>query len=354
MKKIICVLLSFVMFLLVGCSSGDNNSSGSVSEKQESSSLPKPDFPDMENVMDKVQKGINVEGALLWGNATELPDHWIYNENTYKIIKNKGFDHIRIPCNFGDNSLEEDNTKIDPVYFECLDKVINYALGVGLIVVIDYHGGKGDFGQGYDNTKPIFIGYWEQMAIRYKNYPNTLMFELINEPTFDFNRLNELQMATVAKIRETNPERVIALAATPYNGDYGMWNTEFPKDDPNVMISIHSYDPMTFTHQGADWGGDVDNTVVNFREEDKPAVYSDIENCKYYADRTGRKVWISEWGTYLRIAPKEDVTEFVKYFTDTCEEMGISYCYWEYGNGFGAFDVGSGQWKDFVADYLVD
>lgn len=356
MKKLICILLSVLLCLLCGCAESSVNSSDILGDSTEKSeSLPKPAFSDMENVIDKVQKGINVEGALLWSNATELPDHWIYKESTYKGIKEKGFDHIRIPCNFGDNTVKDDpEHTITPEYFECLDKAVNYALSAGLIAVIDFHGGKPDLNKDFVNAKPIFINYWEQVAKRYKNYPNTLMFELINEPTFDFNSLNELQMETVAKIRETNPTRVIALAATPYNGDYGMWNTEFPKDDPNVMISIHSYDPMGFTHQGADWSEPVDNTVVNFREDDKPAVLSDIENCEYYAQRTGRKVWISEWGTYLRIAPKDDVTEYVKYFTEKCKEKGISYCYWEYGNGFGAFNVGDGTWKDFVADYLVD
>lgn len=353
MKKIVCLVMAILMLCMTGCSNADNTSS--IGEEESGITvLPKPEHENVENVMDKIQKGINVEGALLWDSAIEKQNHWIYSEATYSGIKEKGFDHIRIPCNFGAHMVENNpQYTINPEYLECLDRAVNSALDAGLIAVLDFHGWVGNLKKDFDGNRPIFIKLWEQIAQRYKNYPNTLMFELINEPTFDFNKLNELQMETVAKIRETNPTRVIALAATPYNGDYGMWNTEFPKDDPNVMISIHSYDPMGFTHQGADWGDEPKNTVVTFDESDKSAVLSDIENCEYYAQRTGRKVWISEWGTYLRIAPKEDVTEYIKYFTETCKEKGISYCYWEYGNGFGAFNTKEGVWKDYVADYLI-
>ena len=58
-----------------------------------------------------------------------------------------------------------------------------------LLRVVDFHAGKGDLNKDFENAKHVFIDYWEQIAKRYKNYPNTLMFELINEPTFAFNKL---------------------------------------------------------------------------------------------------------------------------------------------------------------------
>ena len=162
--------------------------------------------------------------------------------------------------------------------------------------------------------------------------------------------LNELQMKTVEIIRETNPTRVIALAANENNGVWQMWNTEFPANDKNCIISLHVYDDMSFTHQGATWDGSGSKAQVRLTEATKKNVTSTLENCKKYAERTGRKIWISEWGTYLEVADKGDVSDYTNHFTKECKRLGLAHCYWEFYQGFGMYDLKAGKWKDFILD----
>ena len=36
---------------------------------------------------------------------------------------------------------------------------------------------------------------------------------------------------------------------------------EIPKDDRNIIVSIHCYNPLEFTHQGAPWVTDRDSNA---------------------------------------------------------------------------------------------
>ena len=180
------------------------------------------------------------------------------------------------------------------------------------------------------------------------------MFELINEPNKPITdaQLNELQLETVKRIRKLNPTRTIALAANENNGTWKLWDTQIPANDDNLIISIHNYDTMAFTHQGADWLGDGYKNKVALDDNIKSSVKEHIEQCRYYEERTGRKVWISEWGVYQGIADKEDISQYADYFSGICRENKISYCYWEFCSGYGVYDINAGAWKEFLLNNL--
>lgn len=305
-----------------------------------------------ENIMDSLQKGINISSVIESGNALDY-SNWAFDIRYYEKIKEQGFDHIRFTANpEGHFVTDAPDYKIDTEYMRVVDNIVNNAIDSGLIVVLDFfHGWTDKLINDYDTNSEKFVTVWRQVAERYRSYPNTLMFELINEPnTISDSLLNRLQMNAVEAIRETNPTRVIALAANENNGAWKIWNTEFPANDKNCMVSVHVYDPMGFTHQGATWSGPGYDKQVRLTDEGKKTLLATLEKCKNYTERTGRKIWISEWGTYLAISDKDDVSEYTNYFTKNAKAMGLSYCYWEFGQGFGIYDLKADKWKDFILD----
>ena len=59
-------------------------------------------------------------------------------------------------------------------------------------------------------------------------------------------------------------------------------------------------------------------------------------------------VWLGEFGVYQGGgAAAEDVQAYLSDFTKLCGESKISWCYWEYNVGFGAYDESAG-WRDNV------
>jgi endoglucanase len=54
-----------------------------------------------------------------------------------------------------------------------------------------------------------FTALWRQISERYKDYPNLLYFELLNEPhgNLTSNLWNKLIQDSIKVIRETNPDK---------------------------------------------------------------------------------------------------------------------------------------------------
>lgn len=303
-------------------------------------------------VTDKLKRGVNMSGTL------ESPDvkydSWIFNPDYYAQLAGKGFDHIRLPVNFANFIGEAPDFYIETEFFRQVDLAINCALDAGLCVVLDFHGWTGILASDFNGNKDCFYKIWEQVSARYQSYPEELMFELVNEPNKPITneQLNELQMETVKRIRKLNPTRVIALATNDNNGTWNLFNTQVPVGDDNIIISIHNYDTMGFTHQGASWVGPEYVNKAHFDDEVRNAIKEHMDYCKAYEERTGRKVWISEWGVYQGIADPEDIRAYVDYFSNVCRELDISYCYWEFCAGYGIFDLTTGSFKDFIINYL--
>ena len=99
-----------------------------------------------------------------------------------------------------------------------------------------------------------FLALWEQIATRYADAPATVAFELLNEPEGVFNDdpslWNALLAETLARIRRSNPERAVLIGPVRWQNLFGLDSLELP-DDPNLIVSVHYYRPLAFTHQGA-------------------------------------------------------------------------------------------------------
>ncbi|MGN0492914.1 MAG: glycoside hydrolase family 5 protein [Acutalibacteraceae bacterium] len=339
-----------------GVSSGNNetNSQNSQIDNNQSGGQTTPAETEKktEKVTDKLKRGINLSGPL---ESVDIKyDSWIFNPDYYAQLVDVGFDHIRLPVNFGNFIGEAPDFFIETEFLRQVDLAINCALDAGLCVVLDFHGWTGTLASDFNGNKDCFYKIWEQVSARYQSYPEELMFELINEPNNPITneQLNELQMETVKRIRKLNPTRVIALATNDNNGTWNLFNTQVPVGDENIIISIHNYDTMSFTHQGATWIGSEYGNKTHFDDEARNAIKEHMDYCKLYEERTGRKVWISEWGVYQGIADKEDISDYVDYFSNICKELDIAYCYWEFCAGYGVYDLTTGTFKDFVMDYL--
>lgn len=341
MKKYLCLLLALLFLFPAGCRKTDSSSSSVDSETAVKTELP---------IKERLQKGVNVEGSMLNTDALTNPDSWMYEKEIYKQIAEKGFDHIRIPTNFS-HYLKEGTTDftIDPAFFDGLDKVVNYALDAGLIAVIDFHGWS-KLNDGGEEAANELYRYWEQTAEHYKDYPEELLFELLNEPTTGGEFLNTVSLKTVEIIRRTNPTRTIALPVNECNGVWNMWKTQWPENDENIILSVHSYAPMDFTHQGAWWTEN--RTHCDYTDSVKAAFTSEIEDIAYYEERTGRKAWLSEWGTCHGLATDEEIAQYATDFTKACRDNGVSYCYWELANSFKVYDLIRGTWLDYLLKSL--
>jgi endoglucanase len=202
-----------------------------------------------------------------------------------------------------------------------------------------------------------FLALWEQIANHYERYPADLLFELLNEPQDELGPelWNPLLKEAMAVIRDTNPERNIIVGSTDWYSIKTPSRLQLPEEEKHVIVSIHYYSPFQFTHQGAEWIPGSDpwlGTTWQGTSPEKQAIIRDFDLAAAWAERNNRPIYLGEFGAYSKadMASRALWTEFV---ARQAEEMGMSWAYWEFCAGFGAYDKTVSQWNEQLLEALI-
>ncbi|MDD4690389.1 MAG: glycoside hydrolase family 5 protein, partial [Eubacteriales bacterium] len=301
---------------------------------------------------EKLRGGINLSGPIGGGKAFENLDCWMLQKKYYELIAEKGFNNIRLPITFDFYTGEYPDYTINPEYFKVLDTVIKYALDFGFYLILDFHHSC------YLNNPYKFLKIWEQIAEHYQDYPEELMFELVNEPSAPITDdwLNILQAEAVKLIRKTNPTRGIAIACNQWNGTWKILAVNWDMFDEYCFLDVHNYYTMTFTHQGANWGAnptEIRPKNAPFTKDVADQITEHLELCADYTRLTGRTIWIGECGVYFDGAIPEESAKYVEYFTKECARLKIPYAWWEFNVGFGLFSRKTDSWKEHLIQNMT-
>lgn len=199
----------------------------------------------------QLDRGINLAGDFevtprrSWGTPIE--------ERFFPLVAARGFDHVRIPIRWSAHTGPAPEHRIDEGFFLEVDRLVDLAADNDLGIVLDVH-----FFEELDDDplaeRSHFLAIWEQIADRYQDSPSSVVFELLNEPVGVFDDQpelwNRLAADAVALIRQTNPDRTLIIGPVSWNHASRLPDLELPAD-PNIVATIHTYDPFEFTHQGA-------------------------------------------------------------------------------------------------------
>src|SRR5207249_4278100 len=92
-------------------------------------------------------------------------------------------------------------------------------------------------------------------AERYRGRPDTVYFELLNEPhgKLDVALWNATLAEALQVVRASNPKRPVIVGPSPWNGLGRLKDLKLPANDRLLIATFHYYGPFPFTHQGASW-----------------------------------------------------------------------------------------------------
>lgn len=299
-------------------------------------------------------RGVNL------GNALEAPSEgeWgvTLKEEYFQLIKDAGFDSVRLPVRWNAHAMENAPYTIDPDFFKRVDWAVDCAMKRGLAMMLNIH-----HYDGLDNDpnghRERFCALWKQIAEHYRDKPATLVFELMNEPHNNLKAQpwNSILKDALAVVRQSNPNRTVVIGPVNWNQIGFLSQLLLPESERNIIVTVHYYEPMKFTHQGASWAADSNawlGTKWLGTDEEKAAVTKAFDKAAEWAKKNNRPMHLGEFGA-LGTADMDSRVRWTKFIVDTATERGFSFSYWEFCAGFGIYDPEKKVWREPLVKALL-
>lgn len=250
-----------------------------------------------------------------------------------------GFNTVRLPVRWSAHADHRPPFALDEGFAALVDQALDLAEDRGLRAIVNMHHYT-ELMADPDAHAERFLGLWRQIATRYAARPGSVAFELLNEPNqaIEPSRWNQLLQPTWAAVRDSNPAREIIIGTAPMHDAAALDQLALPRD-PDVTATVHYYEPMSFTHQGADWvHGSVPPLGAGWGTgQDHMNVTDDLERVHAWSVKHGVKVLVGEFGSYDR-APLKDRTAWTSHVRSELDRLQLEWCYWDLTGDFGVHD----------------
>lgn len=309
-------------------------------------------------------KGVNFGGWLSQCDYSEDRLNNFITEADFARVSTWGIDHVRIPVDY--NVFENDDGSYKESGFERLDRAFELCEKYNLNAVLDLHKTAGfsfdNYGEneaGFFDSEKLqerFYRLWEQFAKRYGKLDKRVAFELLNEVTDKeyIDTWNRVSNECIKRIRVLAPDTLILVGSYHNNSAHAVPDLAKPYDD-NTIYNFHCYEPLIFTHQGAYWAGNINQSDrFTFEECDITPEYFEklfapaIEAAK----KNGTTLYCGEYGV-IDIVPPADAVKWYKCINEVFEKHGISRSAWSYKEmDFGLSDERFDDLRDELIKYL--
>jgi len=334
-------------------------------------------------------RGINL------GNGLDAPSEgaWgtVLSEQHFELAAKAGFDHVRLPVRFSTPERASMNPPftINEQFFQRVDWAVERALAHQLSIIIDLHHYEEIHREPAQHRERL-SGLWRQIAQRYAARPPSVAFEILNEPNgaLEPKLLNAMTAEVLGIIRKTNPTRIVFANCYFWANAERLAELELPARDANVVAQFHMYQPILFTHQGANWMDpwlqtrgvlfpgpppeplapvaaardqgwvsqwfDAYNRLPLLQNPSGPRiVFEHFEHATRYVKAHSRRVYLGEFGV-LDVADEQSRENYLWLVRTEAERRGIGWAYWDDGAGFKLMEPKSGQIDERLLRALID
>lgn len=255
--------------------------------------------------------------------------------------------------------FENGDFTIGDAYLDRVDELITYALKNDMYVIINDHWDGswwGMFGSATEDTREaafaMYTSMWTQIAGRYKDYPDSLIFESGNEELGSrlndtdickdsgslsenecyemTNRINQTFVDTVRATGGNNADRFLLIAG--YNTNISRTcdsRFQMPTDTVSgkLLVSVHYYDPWNYcgTDSSSWWG-----TRGQYEKQN-----AELKKMTKFTEQ-GYGVIIGEYGVIAKSDGtfKDGITAYTQNLLDNCDLYNFVPMLWDTGSFF--------------------
>ncbi|MBL8276052.1 MAG: glycoside hydrolase family 5 protein [Pelomonas sp.] len=296
-----------------------------------------------------LKRGVNILGYdPIWKEPAKAR----FQMRHLQVIRDGGFDHVRLNLHAFEHMDAEG--RLPASWFKTLDEVLAASLNAGLQVIIDQHNFM-DCAKSIDTCRTKLKAFWRQVAPRYKDAPDAVLFEILNEPNGAADAVwNDILAENLQIIRETNPKRRVVVGPKFWNSMDHLDSLKLPEADRNLVVTYHYYSPFPFTHQGAHWVEEFKNTsgVTWGTAAEQEQIKKDFDKVKAWALKNNRPILLGEFGALETGALAQRVA-WTSAVARAAEARGFGWSYWQFDSDFIVWDMKADAWVKPILNALV-
>ncbi|MFD2587346.1 glycoside hydrolase family 5 protein [Croceitalea marina] len=310
---------------------------------------------------------LDAEGPdeTFWGNPATT-------QAMIKAVSDRGFNTLRVPVTWRFHQGSAPNYLVEEDWLDRVEEVVNYGRANNMYVIINIHHDDPWIIPTAAMTNEVsdrLVKLWTQIANRFKNYSDYVIFETLNEPRHEGTpeewsggtaegreAVNQYHQVSLDAIRATggnnNLRQIMISTYAASTLPLTMNALQIPNDDPNTIVSLHSYFPFPFTLEGTDqtWGTD----------DDKAQLTAEMDRIKTKFIDNGKAVVLGEWSSGNQ-NNLNDRLAHATFYAQAAAERGFASIWWDNGNtsvsndGLGIFDRRTLTWPfGEIADEIVN
>jgi endoglucanase len=300
-----------------------------------------------------------------WGNP-------LTTKAMIDALKAKGFKTVRIPVTWNSHFGAAPAYAVDKAWMDRVEEVVNYVLDDEMYVILNSHHDEWVTLTASSQTEVTdkITKIWSQIATRFKDYSDYLIFETLNEPrlygdtqhewnggTVEARKiLNDYNFAIVNTIRNSGGNNALRHIMIPTHAATSMAVAQdalvVPNNDKRVIVSQHTYWPYNFTMNKGNgatstWGS----------ANDKSECDAELDRIQNKFVKKGIPVVIGEWGSIDK-SNTMDRAVHAEYYAKAARKRGMLPVWWDNGyektDGFALLKRGTSTWlHSSIVDGLI-
>jgi len=288
----------------------------------------------------------------------------------FENIKELGVEVIRLPVWF---EVWNDGAPDYRVIDECwrhLDDAVEWCRQLGMYLIIDFHNDCGGSSKTNPKIEKVLLKIWPQIAERYKDKGDHIIYEIMNEPHFksgnieaDIKKWGKIQGNVLKAIREIDKVHSVIVGGENWNSIDGMLKLPDYKDD-KLIYNFHDYSPFLFTHQGASWTylknitgipfpyvkekmppvpKNADNSVKwamkNYeKDSSKETLVAPLDKAVRFANERNAALMCNEFGVIMNNTDPQERVNWYRLKNTWMDERNIIRLSWDYTGSIGIFN----------------
>lgn len=288
------------------------------------------------------------------GDEMRIESYWCGVQTTERMIETvraAGFTTLRVPVSWHNHVDAEFNIS-DP-WLDRVQQVVDWGIAQDMTVIINTH--HDEYPEYlypseacYETSERYIRRVWEQLAARFVDYGEKLVFEAMNEPRQKgtdwewwldegnpacreaadcINRLNQVFVDAVRAAGGENAGRYLMVPgydASPRGALSELFVLPGDGADNRIIVSVHAYTPYSFALQ--EDGIDRFSLAAGQQTGEIGSFMNDLYN--RFISR-GIPVVIGEFGARDRDGNTQARVDYAAYYASAASSRGIPCCWWD-------------------------